>query len=164
MIKSIKKQLILSLMVVLCALVLAGCSDDPKNFTSGDLTVTLTQGFKEGKLNEFDAYYSSSTVSFTAKKETFDSLERAGYEINSLNDYALEIAESNQVSRDKLLQRGNYIYFTSEGSNGGAKYTYVHCLFKGGTAYWICEFVCKSTDYAKLKDRILGWADTIVIQ
>ncbi len=159
-----RKQSILALLIALCTVLLCACSSDPKNFTVGDITITLTKAFKENKMNEFDAYITSSSVSFTAKKETINSLEHAGYEINSLDDYALEIVEANQKSKNDLKKRGNYIYFLSEGTKSGAKYTYVHCLFKGSGEYWICEFVCKSSDYSKLESNILGWADTIVIK
>ena len=158
-----KKHCIFFLLALLLVSALTGCSNDPKNFTVGDLTVTLTKAFKESRMNEFDVYITSDTVSFTAKRETLDSLEHAGYEINSLNDYAMEILESNKLDKSALKQRNSYMYFKSEGTKAGAKYTYVHCLFKGSSAYWICEFVCKSSNYSKLEDSILGWADTISI-
>ena len=155
------KHISLILLFSLCATLLCACSSDPKNFTVGNMTITLTKAFKENKMNEFDAYITSSSVSFTAKKESMDSLEHAGYEINTLSDYAQELVEANSKSKDDLVKRGNYIYFISEGTKSGAKYTYMHCLFKGNSEYWICEFVCKSSDYSKLKDSILGWADSI---
>lgn len=159
-----KKKSLLLILTIFALCTLTACGSNPKNFTSGDLTVTLTSDFTQSKMNEFDLYLTSDLVSFTAKEESVNDLEHAGFEITSLKGYALEIAALNKQNPDTLVDRGSYLYFIDTKENQGAKYTYIHCMFKGSASYWICEFVCKSSDYDKLKKDIFAWADSITIK
>lgn len=154
---------ILALLLLSCFL-LTGCKGNPKNFTSGDITITLTENFSESKMNGFDAYIVSDDLTFSAKEETVSNLEMAGYEISDLKGYATEIITLNGKSAKDLKQRDNYYYFVNDSTVKGASYTYVHCMFQAKSSYWICEFVCKSKDYKHLKSDILDWADTIEIK
>ena len=142
---------------------MCGCASNPKNFSIGDLTITLNKGFKEQTDSNFDIYLVSDDIIFTAVNESESEVEYSGYEINSLKDYSLEIAELNKVDKSSITQRGDYYYFVNKGTTGGANYTYVHCMFQGRSSYWICEFVCKTKNYDRFKDNIFKWADSIVI-
>ena len=152
----------LLMICISCTLLLSGCSGDPKNFTVNGLTITLTKAFSEGKADRFDVYLKSDDVIFTAVEETSDELESLGYEIASLDDYAAELVKLNNKTAGDLVARSNYKYFLTTGTNSGASYTYVHCIFKESDSYWVCEFACKSKNYDKLEKKILKWADTIV--
>lgn len=159
--KEFKKKISLILVLTFITAILGGCSGNPKNFTSQELTITLTDEFKPEKRSGFDIYLSSENVVFSAVQETSQELELAGYEISSLNDYCSEILTLNKMSKDSLISRNNYYYFVNSATVDGAKYTYVHCLFSFGESYWVCEFVCKSKHYNRLKDDIMNWADSI---
>lgn len=159
--KSYKRTLFLYIAVLLLPALLTGCSANPQNFTVGSITITLTEDFKELQSQNFDVYLTSDDVAFSAVEETEEELEYAGFEIASLNDYCIEIAELNKIPRSSLVQRDSYYYFTNTKTISGAKYTYVHCMFNEGNSYWVCEFVCKTKDYNRLKERMLEWADTI---
>ena len=69
------------LLVVLTACLLCGCENNPKNFTVGTMTITLTDNFKESRMNGFDAYIVSDDVTFYVKTENSSDLEYQGYEI-----------------------------------------------------------------------------------
>ena len=158
----LRKYIFLSTLLIF-VFSITGCGSNPKNFTTGKITITLTDDFHEEELSYFDAYYESEKVLFSAVEETNEELELSGYEIASLNDYCSQIAELNGVAIDSIAKRGDYYYFTNKATVSGANYTYVHCMFKSGSSYWVCEFVCKSKDYDKLEDSIFKWADSIVI-
>lgn len=157
-----KKKSLYTLLIII-AIFVCGCSSDPKNFTIGDLTITLNKGFEEQTDSNFDIYIVSDDIIFTAVNETQSDVEYSGYEINSLKDYSLEIAELNKVDKNTIEQRQDYYYFVNKGLNSGANYTYVHCMFEGRSSYWICEFVCKTKNYDRFKDTIFKWADSITI-
>ena len=160
--RSKSKKITLGLcLIVLTACLLCGCSGNPKNFTVGTMTITLTDNFKESKMSGFDAYFVSDDVSFSVKTENASDLEYQGYEIAGLKDYAKEICSLNGISTDKLVQRNNYNYFSNTQTVSGAKYTYLHCMLKEGNNYWICEFVCKHRSYESLEKSMLQWADSI---
>mgnify|MGYP000233789723 FL=1 len=112
--RSKSKKITLGLcLIVLTACLLCGCSGNPKNFTVGTMTITLTDPFKESKMSGFDAYFVSDDVSFSVKTENASDLEYQGYEIAGLKDYAKEICSLNGISTDKLVQRNNYYYFSN---------------------------------------------------
>lgn len=160
--KSLQQYILLGTIISILTASLSGCTAKPQNFTTGGLTITLTEDFTIGSAANFNVYISSDEVQFSAVEEKADVLEYAGYEITSLNDYCMEILDLNKASKDSLIQRNDYYYFTNSKTTSGASFTYVHCMFKGNSSYWVCEFVCKTKDYKRLKDKILGWADTIV--
>jgi hypothetical protein len=158
--KNVKIGILLGVCVsMLC--IMCGCSANPKNFSMSGMTITLTDAFSEGKAEAFDVYLKSDDVIFAATEETSDELQRAGYEINSLADYADEILSLKGASKNDLQVRNDYRYFVTTDTVSGASYTYVRCIFKASDAYWVCEFACKTKNYDKLDDKILGWADTI---
>lgn len=158
-----KKKLLLAILLCLLTSIIAGCSSSPKNFSIDNLTVTLTKEFKEEKSREFDMYIVSDDVVFSAIEETANELETSGYEISSLNDYCLEIAELNSTPKSAIAKRDNYYYFTNTKTVSGGNYTYIHCMFEGQSSYWICEFVCKTKLYDRYKKDIFSWADSIQI-
>ena len=158
------KYFFLLCVMTLLSFTLCGCFENPKNFTEGELTITLTDEFVKSSVKNFDVYISSEAVAFSAVKEDASSLEYAGYEINSLTDYSHEILALNGVSQSDLVKRGSYNYFVNESKVSNTSYTYVHCMFQTANAYWICEFVCKSGDYDRYSEKILQWADSIQIK
>lgn len=161
--KLFKKPLLFSLALMLLIGVLTGCTPNPENFSTTKITITLDESFKKYDLEGYDLSVKSDDVVFTAKEETFHNLERSGYELNSLADYADEILSLNGTKGDKLAQRDNYYYFTTTKTDKGAKYTYVHCMYEDKEAYWVCIFYCKSKDYNRLSDDIFKWADSVEI-
>lgn len=159
-----KKIISGALLCVLIACTLCGCQGNPKNFTVDTMTITLTDNFRQSKMNEYDAYIVSDDVTFSAKSENASDLEYQGYEIANLEGYAKEICTLNSISSDKLQQRDDYYYFTNIDTVSGARYSYTHCMFQNGSNYWICEFVCKAKAFDKLEDSILQWADSITFE
>lgn len=158
------KRILLSITcILLLTTTLCGCSQDPKNFYADALTITLTNEFSESSMEGFDVYLVSDDVIFTAVKETENEIEQSGYEITSLNDYALQLAELNNVSKGAVTSRNSYYYFENQKTVSGGNYTYVHCMLKGADSYWVCEFVCKTKSYKRIKDDIFTWADSITI-
>lgn len=159
-----KKKAVGLLVLALTAILLYGCSKNPKNFTVDEMTITLTEDFKKSKMNDFDAYFVSDDVTFSIKIENASDLEYQGYEIANLKDYANEICALNGIKTENLKQRNQYYYFSNSATVSGAKYTYLHCMLKNNSDYWICEFVCKARDYKNLEETMLKWADSIVFE
>lgn len=157
------KHIILSILILSMLTSLCGCSTDPHNYSTGDLTITLTKQFTESKRTGFDIYLESDNVLFSAIEETFEELQTVGYEYLSLQDYCSELLSSNKIPEASLVQRNNYYYFTNEKVISNVSYTYVHCMFMGNSSYWLCEFACKTKDYKKFQNDILNWADSITI-
>ena len=110
----IKKSLglILSLMLILSCL--TGCTPNPKNFSTPKVTVTLDDSFEQYSSDTFELYVKNDDVGFSAREETAQELELAGYEIISLQDYANEILSLNGSQGIKLNQRDDYYYYITD--------------------------------------------------
>lgn len=162
-IKKLKKHLALCLMLLLLAGTLSGCSPNPKNFSTPKISITLDDSFQKYSSSDFELYVKSEDVGFSAREETTQELELAGYEIISLSDYANEILALNGAKGIKLNQREDYYYFVTSKELNGAKYSYIHCMFEGDNSFWVCQFVFKSKHYNRLSEDALSWADTIEI-
>lgn len=158
---NIYNKYILFVLLMISTTALSGCFGKPKNFTVDELTITLSVDFVERKNPDFNLYLSCDDIVFSAKKETSSDLEKLGFEIKSLKDYGSEILAQNNVPVSSLVSHNNYYYFTITETNSGAQYTYVHFIFENNKDYWMCNFVCKSKDYSRLKKRIFQWADTV---
>ena len=104
------RQIILSLLsvFVFCLTTLTGCSNDPKNFSYGALTVTLNKTFKESKNSAFNLYVTSENVIFSVVEESEENLEFSGYTITNLKGYCDEILILNNVSESELKQRNEH--------------------------------------------------------
>ncbi len=161
--KSFKASLVLCLVLTMLMCTLTGCSPNPMNFSTPKISITLNESFTQRKASNYELYAASEDVSFTAREETMEQLELAGYEIISLQDYAKEIHSLNAAQGVALNQRDNYYYFTTSQTANGAKYSYIHCIFEGDNSFWVCQFVFKSKDYERLSENVLAWADTIEI-
>lgn len=159
----IKHSVCICLMLLLMMSTLTGCSPNPKNFSTTKITITLDDSFEQYKSDNFELYIKSEDVGFSAKEETEQELELAGYEILSLVDYANEILELNGSKDIKLIQRDDYYYFVTTQTANGAKYSYIHCMFEGDNSFWVCQFVFKSKDHKRLAEDVFNWADSIVI-
>lgn len=152
---------IIYFLIIIMTISLSGCFGKPKNFSVDNLTITLSVDFTERKSNDFDLYLACDDVVFSAKKETSSDLEKLGYEIKSLKDYGTEILAQNNIPASALVNQGNYYYFINTDTNSGAQYTYVHFIYEHNKEYWICNFVCKSKDYSRIKKNIFQWAETV---
>lgn len=161
--KNLKASLGLCLVLAMLLCTLTGCTPNPKNFSTTKITITLDESFTQRSAAGYELYVASEDVSFTAREETMEQLELAGYEIISLQDYANEIHALNAAQGVALNQRANYYYFTTSQTANGAKYSYIHCIFEGDNSFWVCQFVFKSKDYNRLSEDVLAWADTIEI-
>lgn len=161
--RSNKKNIILGLILLITLATLSGCATDPQNYSTGDLTITLTKQFTEIEKTGFDMYLESDNVIFSAIEETYEELENVGYEYLSLEDYCSELLSANKIPEASLTKRGAYYYFSNEKTISNVSYTYVHCMFMGDNSYWLCAFACKTKDYKKFQDDIIEWADSVVI-
>lgn len=160
---NLKRPLALILMVIMLAATLTGCTPNPKLFSTTKISITLDDSFEKYTLSGYELCVKSDDVGFSAKEETTQELELAGYELISLSDYAEEILALNGTEGLKLIQRDDYYYFVTTQTANGAQYTYIHCMFEGDDSFWVCQFVFRSKDHKRLSEDVFSWADSIEI-
>lgn len=157
----IKKKILLFLNFTVMLILFTGCGAKEKTITEDDMTITLTEDFKKSSLANATWYYESTNALVMGIRETKDELEHTGLEVNSLNDYASAVIETNGLSSVTAKERGDYLYFEYDKTIGGTKYSYMTCLYDHNEEYWMINFACYEQRYDKLKDDFLEWADSV---
>lgn len=155
---------VIALSLLLCvSLVACGAkSNEPKSFSVGGMTITLTAEFKEMKSNQYTASYDSGEVSVMVIKEKFTTLGKlAGC---TLEEYAQLALETNRPDDPLTLQRKDgltyfeYEYFYAENEEA---YTYLIVLHKSSDAFWVVQFVTLSENMTEYRSQIFEWAKSV---
>ena len=158
--KNFTKLLLIAILV--CAMLLCGCSElpfnlpenavvaTPKTFTKDGMSITLTDGFSESTQEGFVAVYNRSNAKLdqtgyietvTVKKDSFDSLSDLNITADStLIDYAQAVMEANQLGglEVKTAYDGEITYFTFNNLPDTA--LHVATVFKSADAFWLIQF------------------------
>lgn len=153
-----KKRSLIALLLCAVMLLACGCSAEPKTFTTNGLTIELTDDFTEETMDGFTAAFQSKDVFVFALKESFNVL---GSDMN-LDEYAQLVLDANTMEAE-IQHESEQTFFTFEKSVSGKDMTYTAVVYKGEDAYWMIQFACLTSDYAKLKDTILGYAATVEV-
>jgi len=153
-----KKRSLIALLLCAVMLLACGCSAKAKTFTASGMTIELTEDFTEKDMLGFTAVYQSDDVLVFALKEEFEIL---GDEMN-LDEYAQLVLDANKLDED-IKHEGEHTYFSFEKTVSGKDMTYTAVVFKGEDAYWMIQFACLTSDYAKLEDTIFGYASSVEV-
>ena len=136
----------------------------PKTFTTGDITITLTDDFDEGTIEGYDAVWESWDMMVVVLQEPFDTLTEV------MEDPATatvrEFAELHRDSNEKTapietkngLTRYCYEWLNEE---NGITYRYYTYLFKSDDSFWMVQFFIDAEDAAEYQDLIPQWAQSV---
>ena len=157
-------SIILSCVLLASLLLFSGCGlfkESPKTFTKGGMSITLTNRYKEAKLEGQTVAYDSKKIAVFALKEEFTLFEGTKYgKDSSLEDYANLVITANDVTASVNTENG-LTSFTYTGENGKQKFTYFATVFKSEDAFWLIQFATESANYEAQKDTILSFAKSI---
>ncbi len=152
------------LLLVIALLILTSCGlfqESPKDFSSNGMTVTLTNRFVEGELEDYTFGFASTNVAVFGLKESFSLL--GGLEDLTVEDYAGMVQRANDKTDAALQREGERLWFEYEFENTETDQTFhywVH-LYKSGDAFWMIQFSCLVEDIEKLETTIQGYANTV---
>ena len=157
-------SIILSCALLASLLLFSGCGlfkESPKTFTKDSMSITLTNRYKEVKLEGQTVAYDSKKVAVFALKEEFTLFEGTGYgKDSSLEDYANLVITANEVvSSVKVVD--DLTTFTYTAKNGNLEFTYFATVFKSADAFWLIQFATETKNYEAQKDNILTFAKSI---
>lgn len=173
-----KKIIVMFSFLLVCSLVFCGClpramlkSDnvmvipdnetigEPQDFEKDGIKILLTDQFVEKKSElGFYAYYVSNFCGVVVLKEEF-SLEE-GLADRSLEEYVRNVIANNGHT-DIEPQNKDDLWFYVRDSDGIRSYSY---SFKGSNAFWIVQFLCKTSDAPMLEDLFYLWADSVEVE
>lgn len=143
--------------LVLLAVLLTSCFAKEKTFTKGDISITLTNQFKEIDGGDFEMAYASNKYGFSAIGNAKSALN-----VSSLHAYT-ELVLSN-AQRDGLTiqeykddqQTFEYVCYTAEAE--GKTYKYMTVSKEGKDKYYTLNFWCFEKNFEDSKDQFIEWA------
>ncbi len=139
--------------------VFTGANKD-KVFTHGELSITLTNGFRETEYEGFEVCYDSLNVAVMVLKEGFADYE--GLEELSVEEYGELMIEYHELEDTlKLREDGAFLSYTD--SAEGVEYFYQAYIFKSDEAFWTVTFATDSTNAQKYSEKIEAWASTVSV-
>lgn len=147
---------------LLVSALLSGNRSDPKTFSSGGMTITLTKAFSEQSFDSVTAAFASKNVAVYAIKESFGGVE--GFSAYSLPEYGKLLIKANNIDApDGISEKNGIVYFEYEFYNSENKstYSYFSVLFKTDDAFWTVQFVCLDEIYEEYSRQFFDWAETI---
>ena len=163
------KKIVSLLLAVVMLFCLTSCMKAvPKDFTCGDMTITLTDDFKETTHEELEL----NTVCY----EAFDmvvliQMEPFAYELGlhymSLEHFTNLVWEENydklpsKITVHEKFRSMEYTYLDQEDNQ---KYKSFVTTFRGAGCFYIIQFISKEKDYESHKDTFLEFANSVTFK
>lgn len=131
----------------------------PKTFQQGDLTITLTDDFKQQQQEGFYAFYQSGSAlvfSLREDKEIFGDI--------SLEEYGNLVLEANERT-DLAMNRGeDFLWFEYTDTPEGQRTYYMAVCYSSEDAFWIVNFATPEVNREKYKETFLEWAKSVEVK
>ena len=134
---------------------------EPKSFTEGGMTITLTNAFQKMDYEGFAAVFGSTDVVVLAEKESFAADAALGS--MSRETYANLFIQNNNLTGSEVWQEEGLTWFQYKGTNPDSKATYRYSVyvFKTEDAFWVVQIAVLDKDADKYAAQIMDWAKTI---
>ena len=159
------KKILALITVIVMSLSLASCSlfdvrnSPKKTFEADGMSITLTTAFSEEDYEGYTACYDSHQVAVFVLKEDVDDFEDG----LTLEEYADLLVLANADSGAEKSKEKDMITMEYEAVSGedNEKYTYFGVVYEGSDAFWMVQFVCKSSKYEDFKPDFIKWAESV---
>ena len=152
------KKTVTVIALLLAALMLCGCSSEPKQYSYKGINITLPGNFKEDTAEGYDYCLSQNDciVLFL-----IESAEALGVD-ESLNahGYAEMVLVSNDLDTT-LTDAGDHTYFEFTRTVEGDNISYLACCYRNGASFWLLQFACPESKYSDMRSDMLSWADSV---
>jgi hypothetical protein len=139
----------------------SGFEGAEKTYTYDNMSLTMTENFREISYTGFDVCYESADVAVFCIKEPFTLAE--GIEDLTLDDYAELTLEANAAQNPTLkdvdgIPVMEYTYYNEDTE---LTYAYFSALYKSGDAFWVVQFACNEELYAENEASLVKWAKSV---
>lgn len=134
----------------------------PKTFTYGDMSITLTGEFSETNIDGYSACYESYDNLVMVIKD--DSSLFENFETYTLKQYGKDTLAYNEFDKSiQLKEEDGLTYFEYEYTDEetGDIYSYFVPLYKSDEAFWFFQFASFKEDYETCRDQFVEWANTV---
>lgn len=132
-----------------------------KAFDTGEMTITLTEGFTEEMVTGYDAAFSSNHVNVIAIKEVPEKNSLAHNCTTA--EYAQMVIYSNELTDSEVMSDNGLTYFVYDGTAGasGKTYRYHVYVYKTDDAFWLVHFAVNVRKIDKYADNVPKWAASV---
>ena len=135
----------------------------PKTFTYQDMSITLTNQFRETEFEGFDVCYDSSRAAVFVLHEPFALAE--GFEDYTLEEYAQLVIDVNELDDTQVRIRDGHTYFEYDAVvDNGTTYRYHAFAFKTDKAFWLVQIAVSADQATKEEDAIWSWANSVTFE
>ena len=133
----------------------------PKQFSHGEMSITLTDEFVESKFENNDFVYDSKNVAVFGLRESFDSAE--GFGENTLEEYGKLVIKNNGQDSSKLATNDEFAryYYDFTNPQNNITYRYFTYMYKSDGAFWLIQFATSIDDVDTYASQIEYWAKSV---
>lgn len=133
---------------------------EEKAFSSGGITIILTDEFKKVNVENYTVAYESKNIAVFALKEELSLAE--GFEKYTLKEYADLVIKASNVSA-KAKTTDGLTHFEYKYTNPQTKdvYKYFSYVYKTDDAFWVVQFATLSENADTYAQQITDWAKAI---
>lgn len=146
-------------------LIVAGLFSAPepqeKTFSSGGMTITLTDEFQKASLEGYSAVYNTEKIVVFTLKESFTLLE--GLEDYTLKQYGEVVVENNGLDQNELKTKDGLTYFEYDYTDSVTKesYHYFAYIYRSDDAFWLIQFATLKKDANTYAQQIAEYAKSV---
>ena len=143
---------------------LSGFGASKETFSCRDMSITLTEDFKEVNISGYTTAYESKDVAVFVLREGFNLMD--GLEDYTLKQYANLVIQSNNLKSVQVKNQGGLTYFTYEYTNAqtGDTYQYFSYVYKSDNAFWLVQFATLEDNVDNYEKDITKWAKTVTFE
>ncbi len=156
------KRYIAVFAALLLALSLLGCEGQvaPKQFESGNIKITLNEGFSEERTDSAEAAFVSAEL---CVYYMYDGIKYYGRRIETFERYCELVAKNNGLHKSDAAKENGLTYLVFDDEVLTSEYSVVEFLFETDGEFSRVRFVCEAAQLEKRMPEILEYAKTITV-
>ncbi len=165
--KGLKKGIIISIAAFVIGIIIGlgavilplFMTPEEKEFTKGELSITLNEDFAESSYAGFQAVYDSNNVAVFALQEKFADYENI--EDMTLEEYTKASIEANNLNAE-VKQKDGLTYFEYDANgNSSLLYHYMTFAYKSDDGFWLVQFAALKEDFTEQEENIFMYAKSV---
>ncbi len=134
---------------------------EPKTFTKGDFSITLTDAFEEITDPDYVVVYVSDDASAAVFRERLSADKLA--EITPA-DYAAVLAKMSEIDAEVQSANGLTFFEYEYPAEDGTPCSYLMVVYKTGDSFWAIQFGSFKTDYTEFRPQFIEWAQSAAFE
>lgn len=132
-----------------------------KDFTCGDLQITLTDAFTEDENINYTITYYSEDVGVYVDQYNVSAIPELKYA--TLNSFAMDTIENYELGEVTLKHEGDLTYYELANVMGTDSKETHHYLFlyESEGNFWVVQFMTYESDAEDFREDIFAWANSV---